>query len=943
MSRLPQFRHALILLLAVSSAVGAERRYDFQRKVLPNGLTVISLEDHSCPIVAVQVWYHVGSKNEDANRQGFAHMFEHMMFRGTDRLGPEDHFEYIRGTGGYTNAYTSFDNTTYVNRVPSNQLELVFWLEAERMAFLRIDEEGFYKERKVVEEERRMRSLNTPYGTVPEKVLPVIFTKHPYQWTPIGCIPHLRAATIEELQAFWDRYYTPSNATLVVVGDVTHEKVQALAERYFGWIPNIAKPVGVEIKEPPQAEPRSIKITEKKGPVPVVGLAYRAVPIDHPDALPLEMLMSILGEGESSRIYKDLVKERKLAQGAMAMTYSLEDDGLVGAGAALMPWGDKEKVIAAIREHFERAAAEGVTAKELAKARNQFLRREVTQNLTVENKARLLGSDQVIKGDAEKANHALEDIRAVTKEDLRRVAKTYLTKERETTVIVQPELTAALRALFGGKGKKDDADEGAAPSTAPTTNRVAKRGGPRAALERPQSFPQAPPVAPLIEEIPNPPRDAETLANGLKVVVVPNHEVPFVTLKLGILNGAWTEAKPGTASMAAQMITQGTKSRTAAELAEELAFNAISLSADASMDTAGVNASCVADKFKLAMKLMAEVVLTPTFPDDEFEVLRKQTVMGLMVRAKTPEYVADRELRHRLFGKHPYARTDTGELEDVRSLATEDLKTWWSRFVRPDACVLYIAGDVTSSQALALAKTYFGGWKADGPKPSPELPEIPAPAPTHIYLVDRPGSVQSQIRIGHVGITRKDPRYFAGQVLSLIFGGGFNSRLNKAIRVERGLTYGARGGLDASRFAGTFQAGTFTKPATCAEAIQVILGEIDRIRTSPPEEAELKTARSYIVGGFAGQRETPQATVGDLWLIEYAGLPQDYLTKLLGGVKGTSAKDVTSTARDLLHRDRLTIVVVGEADKLEGDLAKIAPVTVVKAPTAETKPVSGKE
>jgi len=939
---MPRLRmhYCLFVVLSVSCSLGAaERRYDLQRKVLDNGLMVISLEDRSCPIVAVQVWYHVGSKDEDPNRQGFAHMFEHMMFRGTDRLGPEAHFDYVRRTGGYVNGFTSFDNTAYVNQAPSNQLELLFWLEAERMAFLKIDEEGFHKERGVVEEERRMSSLNTPYGTVPEKVLAGIYTKHPYRWTPIGQIPHLRAATIDELQAFWDTYYTPSNAVLVVVGDVKHADVQALAEKYFGWIPKIPTPPRVTIKEPPQTEPRRLVIEEKKGPVPLVGVIYRGVPAGHADELPLDMLMSILGGGESSRMYRDLVKERKLAQVVMAMSQSLEDDGLAGAGAAILPIGsDKEKVLKALKEHIQRVRTEPVTDRELTKTKNQYLRNEVVKSLTVANKANLLGRYQTIEGDAEKLNRRLEDIRAVTADDLFRVAKTYLIETAETSGFVEPQSGAMLSMLFGGKSRKQEGDE-ATLAPKPATNRVAVRGEPRTHLKRPEGFPEKPPVASLLEVFPEIRHDDTVLDNGLRVVVVPNHKLPFVTMLLGVLNGSWTEVTPGAASMACQMITKGSKDHTAIQMAEELEFNAISLSAGASMDTVSVNASCVSDKFDLAVKLLAEVVRTPTFPQDEFNVLRSQTVMGLMVQSKTPEYLAERELRQRVFGEHPYARTPTGELEDVQRVKTDAVKAWWTSFVRPDMCVLYIAGDVEPAAAVAAARSYLGDWKAEGPKPEPTMPPIPEPASTRIWLVDRPGSVQSQIRIGHLGITRQDERYFASRVLSLIFGGGFNSRLNKAIRVEKGLTYGARGGIDAGRFAGTFLASTFTKTTSTAEAINVILHEIERIRTTLPDAEELDNARSYIIGSFAGQRETPQAMVNDLWLIEHCGLPKDYMTRLLDGVKRTSAEDVRNAARALMRKENLMIVVVGEAAKLKDELAKIAPVTVIGAPKADSQPV----
>ncbi|MEK6674454.1 MAG: pitrilysin family protein [Planctomycetota bacterium] len=921
-----------ILVLAARLNAGP-KSYDFQRKVLDNGLTVVSLEDHSCPIVAVQVWYQVGSKDEDPKRQGFAHMFEHMMFRGTDVLTPEKHFEYVRQSGGDCNAYTSFDNTTYVNDLPSNQLELALWLEAERMAFLKIDDESFYKERAVVEEERRLRSMNTPYGMVPERLLPAIFTQHPYQWTPIGQIPHLRAATIDELQGFWDKYYVPANATLVVVGDVTHSQVQSMAEKYFGWIPKMPVPPRVTTKEPPQKEARTITIPEKKGPVPIVGLVYRGVSQDHPDALPLEMLMTIVGGGESSRLYRDLVKERQIAQMAVGGAFSLQDDGLLGAGAVLMPWGNKEKAIAGIREHLQKVRDEPVTPRELDKAKNQFLSRAVTESLTVASKAQVLGGYQVLEGDAERANKHLERIRAVTIADLQRVSQTYLTEQRETMATVQPEVGGMLKSLFGGK--EEDVNEGAAPAEKPTENRVAKRGGLRGDLKRPPSQPTTPPISKLLDRVPTVSFEEKTLPTGLKIVVIPNHEVPYVTISLGILNGAWTETKPGTASLAANMITKGTAKHSAAELAEELEFNAISLSGDATMDVAQVEASGVSDKFDLAMTLLAEVVRTPTFPKNELEILRQQVALGLMIRDKTPEYIVDREFRRKIYGSHPYSRTPTGEGKDVQALALEDIKGWWSTFVRPDSCVLYIAGDVELKAALAKAEAVFGDWKMDAPKPTSKLADIPSPSGTHIYLVDRPGSVQSQIRVGHLGYTRRHEEYFNGVVLSQVFGGAFNSRLNKAIRIEKGLTYGARGGFQPQRFAGSLQISTFTKTPSTGETLGVILDEIKKIKAAAPTVDEVEQSQSYLIGSFAGDRETPSATVRDLWLIDYADLPRDYLPRWLNGIRDCTSDKVLYAARKLIQEDKLTIVVVGEAKAIQSDLEKFGPVTVVKSDAEE--------
>jgi len=612
----------------------------------------------------------------------------------------------------------------------------------------------------------------------------------------------------------------------------------------------------------------------------------------------------------------------------------LEDDGLCGAGAILMPWGDKEKVLAAMHEHIDGIKSEGVTEQEFEKVKNQHLRDEVTESLTVSSKAMLLGEYETLQGGAEKVNQRLDEIRALTRDDLKRVANVYLVKERETTGIVEPKIGGMFKSLLG-LGGKDDVDEGAAKIEKPETNRVATRGGCRTDIARPDWYPEKPPMGPLLADFPAVEHHRLELDNGLSVVVVPNHEAPFVTVRLGILNGAWTEDKPGTASMAAGMVTKGSENHTAAEMAEELEYNAININGSANMDTTMVSASCVTDKFDLAAKLLAEVAFTPTFPKSEFEVQRQQVQLGLMVQSQMAEYAAERQLRRRMFGAHPYARTATGEMEDVQALTAEDLQSWWRHFVRPQSATLYIAGDVKPDEAFSVAKAYFGGWQNETPMPEVKMASVPEPKPTHIYLVDRPGSVQSQIRVGHPGITRRDEGYYSSRVLSQIFGGAFNSRLNKAIRVEKGLTYGARGGLTPDRFVGQFNASTFTKTPSTAEAVQVILDEIDRIRTTPPEKEEVDMAKAYLAGSFAGDREIPQATVSDLWMIESEDLPADYLQRYLAGVKETTAENVLKDAKRFIDRDHLVIVVVGEASQVKDDLAKIAPVTEVPASGVE--------
>ncbi len=431
----------------------------------------------------------------------------------------------------------------------------------------------------------------------------------------------------------------------------------------------------------------------------------------------------------------------------------------------------------------------------------------------------------------------------------------------------------------------------------------------------------------------------ETFPNGLRVVVLENHEVPFVTATLGILSGAFTDdpARPGVAAMACSMITKGTETRSAAELAEELESNAISLSASAGMDASEVTASAVSDRFDKMMRLLAEVVRTPTFPESELETARNQQLTGLMVQSKQAEYRASRELDRRLFGSHPYARTPTGEVEDVKRILAADLAPWWKTHVRPDMAVLYLAGDLAPDRAIDLARSVLGDWKTDQPKPVTLTPPVPESGATRIYLLDRPGSVQSQIRIGHVSYGLTHPLRFPSVVLSQVFGGSFGSRLNETVRVKKGLTYGASGGLSASRFAGAFRASTFSKTPTTAAAVSAVLDEIRGLQTNPPTKDELDVARSYLTGSFAGARETPQSQIGDLWTIERNGLPRDTFAQYLAAVASMTAKDVTTAAMALVHPDRLTIVVVGEAERVKDDLAAIAPLTIVNEKGEETE------
>lgn len=918
---------AMTFLLGVSDpalvAHGQEaQQFDYRETVLDNGLRVISLEDFSCPIVAVNLWYHVGSKDEDPERQGFAHMFEHMMFRGTDRLGSTDHFDLIRKTGGTCNAYTTFDQTVYTQTLPANQLNLALWLEAERMSMLKIDQDAFDTERKVVEEERRM-GLNRPYGQLLEQALPELFPDHPYRWSTIGSIPHLRAASVSELREFWTKYYVPNNATLVVVGAVTHAEVQQLAKRNFGWIPRGKDPQRVAVPDGKPYTKREVVLTEKNAPAPIAALIFRGVPLNHPDTMAIDLMTTILGGGESSRIYRRVVAEEELAVMAVSGSMSLEQDGMIGTGAIMSPVGSNaDRALAAMREEIVRMQTEPVTDEELEKARNQMLKSLVTESLTVDSKAAALGSAAVLEGDVARVNTRIARIRSVTPADIQRVATTYLNPEQAITGRVKSNLLGSLGSMLGFKSEVEDAPITGTPETNPPPPG-------RPGVSRPADRLAESPVAGPLQYEADPGFKELTLDNGLKIIVVENREVPFVSVQLGLEAGAWCESKPGSAEMALGMLTKGTDGMTEKELATELETYAITLGGSAGMDSASISLGALPEQLDRGMRLLSEVVLNNTMPEDEFAKLKKQALTGLAISEKEPATIADRELNKRLYGEHPYARTVSGTVADVESLELSDAREWWNTYARPDMCTLIFAGDIDLADAGTLAKKYLISWQATGEKPSVELPEIPEPAQTHIYLVDNSGA-QSEIRVGHLSMTRDEVDYFASRVVSGYFGGAFSSRLNETIRVEKGLTYGARGGFSAAKRAGEFSISTFSKTASTVEAVEAILGEVERLRAEPPNDKELDNTISYFTGSFPATRETSQQVAGELWSQRVLGLPDDYTQQLLSAVATTTAEKCLQVAQKHVRPDALTIVVVGPASKLKAGLEAIAPVTVVK-------------
>jgi zinc protease len=411
-------------------------QYDISK--LDNGLTVILSEDHSTPIVHVALWYHVGSKNEKPGRTGFAHLFEHMMFKGSKNVEPEAHTSYISSVGGQTNAYTTDDETVFWETVPAQYLPLALWLEADRMATLRISESTFANEREVVKEERRMRVDNQPYGRLNEIIYDHAFTVHPYKHPTIGSMADLEAASIADVRDFYATYYVPENATLTLVGDFETAQAKQLVQQYFGRVPKAARPVPRDIpKEPPQTEERRFTL-EQPWPLPAVVVAHHITYDGHPDSYPLHIAAKVLSDGQSSRIYKKLVYERQLAVAAFGSANLIEHPNLFYAVAIVQPGKRPEDALNALIEELDRMKQEPITAHELQRSKNQFARDYLLSRDSNQQKALHLAHAAVIHNDVTTADGEFDIFQSITAEQVQRVANTYFTKENRLVLTIMP-------------------------------------------------------------------------------------------------------------------------------------------------------------------------------------------------------------------------------------------------------------------------------------------------------------------------------------------------------------------------------------------------------------------------------------------------------------------------------------------------------------------------
>ncbi len=873
----------------------------FEKFTLSNGLDVILHEDHTLPMVAVNVWYHVGSKDEEVGKTGFAHLFEHVMFEGS-KHHDKSFFEPLQKVGASLNGSTTTDRTNYWETLPSNYLELALWLEADRMGYLldALDQKRFDVQRDVVKNERRQSYENRPYGMAHMLLQPAVFpTPHPYSWTVIGSMEDLDAAKLEDVQDFFRRYYAPSNASLAIAGDIAPDKAKQLVESYFGDIPpgpaiNRVGQKGSELRG-------RVSLTMRdKVQLPRLYLVWPTGPNFDQDQPALSTLSSLLSDGKSSRLFRTLVYEKQIARDVGVMHHAQEIAGEFHLQVTVNEGHTLEEAEAIVRDELARIIHEPPSDKELARVRNSIESSHIHQLERVGGfggRADQLNYYNVMAGNPEAINTDLARYNAVTAEDVQRVAASTIT-ENYVRLAVLPEQSLKPSAVSVDRSIMPEA--AAAPSFSPATPRRIK------------------------------------LSNGLNVMLVERPGVPMMAFGMFLRAGAVTDPsdRPGLAHMTTSMLSEGTSNRTGQQIAEEVEFLGSYLSTQASREHILVSSETLTSHWEEVLGILADVVRNPTFPDKELDRIRKQHLTDLRRVADNPGTIAARASRALLYGPESrYGHPLTGVEHSVEAISRDELVGHFNSYYGPENATLIVVGDIAEAGVISKVEAVFGDWAAKGAASVAEsvADETAQSTPATIFLADKPDAAQSIIRAGHVTIPRHHPDYFTLNLLNYLFGGQFSARLNTNLRQDKGYSYGYTSTIDWFVGPSALLAGGGVQTAVTKEAVIETIKEFADIRGSRPvTQEEFDDARDGIRRGLPSQFETLRQTVHQLTRLLVFDLPDDYFSSYLAKLDAITLDDIHRVAKELLNESHLKIMVVGDRKIIEPGLRELGhPIVLV--------------
>lgn len=912
MKKLIFFLLPLLAIAGCSTQPKTEVNIPYEKITLANGLDVILHEDHSDPIVAYAIQFHVGSGRESEGRTGFAHLFEHFMFSRSENVALGQFDEIIQDAGGMSNAGTGNDATTYFEVVSKNALEKVLWLESDRLGFLTnaINKKALNIQQNVVQNEKRQYEDNAPYGFTEWTLAKNLYPKgHPYSWTVIGEMADLLNATVEDAKVFHDKFYVPNNATMVLSGDFDPVVAKQLIEKYFGEIKK-----GADIKDP---EPLPIVLTGTRRLVHEdnfaragqLTIAWPTVEQYHPDSYALDYLAQLLSRGKKAPMYKVIEKEKKLASGPRADNSSQEVAGSFTVTVTANEEILLQDVEAAVFESFSRFESDGFTDADVERIKAGLETRFYNGISSVLGKSFQLAQYNEYAGSPDYYKTDLEKMKGVTKADILRVYETYIKGKPfvETSFVPKgkPELAVAgslpagvieENILTATEVKIDEApDEPIVKTPTGFDRTVVPADGPEPVVTIPTVW-------------------SEKMSNGMGVWGIEQNELPLVQFSLVIKGGHYLDKpeKPGVASLMASLMNQGTKNRTPQELEEAIESLGARINITGGASSISVSANCLVRNFEATLKLVEEMLLEPRWDAEEFALAQNRVINNLKRQKSNPNALASELFNEKVYGSgHVFAASSSGTLESVPAITLENLKEFYTANLTPSVASFHIAGQIGKEKVVKSLNGLVSKW----PAKEVEFPVYPVPEPllkSEIIVVDVPGAKQSVIRIGSLALAQSDPDYFAATVMNDHLGGNFLSLVNQVLREQKGFTYGAGTSFSGSYIPGPFTASSMVRSSATLESLQIFKSLMESYRNGIPEE-ELAKTQSYLIKSYAQNFETLGALTGMLADISMYNLPVDYVKGEQETIRNMTVDQHKALAQKYIDPNRMYYVIAGDA------------------------------
>ncbi|MFN4082975.1 MAG: M16 family metallopeptidase [Bacteroidia bacterium] len=912
------------VLLEKVVAKPGELKIGYEKYLLPNGLTLFIHEDHSDPIVHVEVTYHVGSAREALGKSGFAHFFEHMMFQGSVNVKDEEHFKIVQGAGGQMNGTTNRDRTNYFQTLPSNYLETALWLEADRMGFLldSVTQKKFEVQRATVKNEKGERVDNQPYGKTSEVMDATLYPSgHPYSWPTIGYLEDLDRVDVEDLKNFFMRWYGPNNASLVVAGDVNPQEVVKLVEKYFGPIPR-----GPEVR-PMRVDPVRLPANRYANIgdnvfLPLYYMVFPTVRSYHADEPAIEILGSIFGQGNNSILYKKFIKSEKAVQ-AVSFNNSSELAGEFGIQVLPIPDGetDVEKMILEAFEEFEK---QGVSDEDLARVKGDLeagyyrAMESVASRATILSQMWYLSHSTPALAKGWNLDTDIQRYQKVTKEDVMRVFKQYIKGKNYVLVNVFPKrANAAVNkeetqvAQTSGTAVKGELEYKGLSYKRPVDN-----------FDR-SKRPVVPPAKPVVA----PGFYSENWSNGIKVVGTEFKESPIVTLLLTMKGGniaVGDPSKTGLSNLTADMMEEATQNYTSEAFEAALSKLGSSISVSSGTDVHSVQVICLKKNLDETLKLFEEKLLRPKFIQEDFKRIQSLNYQQVNSVKYDAGATADLAFYKLIYGKSILAEPNSGTLKSIKAITLRDVQNFYDRFYAPDFATLTIVGDVSKDEILPKL-SFLKNWG----KKNVVLPNVVA-SPTkgsnkQIFLVDKYKAAQSEIRMGNLSLPYDwNDKYLKATAANFPFGGNFNSRLNLNLREDKGLTYGIRSNfVGFNNRPGYYLISAGVRTSGTDTAMREIANELNNYIKDGITSDELDFMKKSIVQSDALRYETTFQKAGFLNRIAQFNLPGDYIKQQNQIINGLTKAEIDAITKETIVPENMTILIVGDKDKIKVPLEKM--------------------